>query len=339
VTLGATLVASMLVTLSRPSTWALGLAGFLVRGGIVLVIAPIIVLPTAVGLANIVAPLLEDVAFGRRVPELVVLVAWVFAALVAWVVGGGLLAAAVEADLTRRVAEDDELTAAGHVPSTRSVMTRQAGWILGARLLSYLPVVIALAWGSNRVVEVAYRELTVPSDTDVALVFRVAAGAPVAIAAILLAWFIGEIVGAMAARRIVLLGEQTARALWGAVGWLVRHPLRCLVLGLLPLLQLALVLTGVGLAGSATWDTLRGALAFGDQPVAAAVLLVVFVGLFSAGLVLVGVTSAWRSAAWTVDLAGTFGGVSGSPLGGYGMADPSSTLVDLGPSRPDVDQR
>jgi hypothetical protein len=262
-------------------------------------------------------------------------VAWLFSALVAWVIGGGLLTGAVEADLIRRVAEDDELVAAGHVPPAPAPMTRQAGWILGARLIAYLPLVVALAWGSSRVVAVAYRELTVPSDTDVALVFRVALGAPEAIGAILLAWFVGEVVGAMAARRIVLLGEGTARALWGAVRRLALHPLRSVVLALVPLLQLALLLMAVGLTSAATWDALRGALSFGDQPVAAVGLLVLFVGLFSTGLVLIGATSAWRSAAWTVDLAGTFGGVRGTPMGDYDPAVASATLSDLRSPRTD----
>ena len=66
----ATLGASLLAVLARPSTWAFGLLGFLVRGGWLLVVAPIVVVPTPIGLANIVAPVLEDIAFGRRTTEL-----------------------------------------------------------------------------------------------------------------------------------------------------------------------------------------------------------------------------------------------------------------------------
>ena len=71
--LGATLGGALLAVLARPSTWPLALLGFLVRGGWLLIVAPIVVLPTPVGLANVVAPVLEDIAFGRRTAELVAL--------------------------------------------------------------------------------------------------------------------------------------------------------------------------------------------------------------------------------------------------------------------------
>jgi hypothetical protein len=70
-----------------------------------------------------------------------------------------------------------------------------------------------------------------------------------------------------------------------------------------------------GLATSTTWDGLRAALGEGDVSIGAAALLVLFVGLFAAGLVILGLVTAWRSAVWTVvavqgvpSSAGTFGG-------------------------------
>ena len=98
-TVGATLVASLLAILGRPSTWPLGLATFLLRGGFLLVLAPIVVLPSAVGLGNVLAPLLETVVFRGVTPAIVMLLVTVVVALVVWLVGGGLLAAAVETEL------------------------------------------------------------------------------------------------------------------------------------------------------------------------------------------------------------------------------------------------
>ena len=46
-TLGATLLASLLVTLARPSSWALTLLAFLARGGLFVVLLPIV---TIIGL-------------------------------------------------------------------------------------------------------------------------------------------------------------------------------------------------------------------------------------------------------------------------------------------------
>ena len=102
--LGATLIGSLLAVLARPATWPLALLGFLVRGGWLLIVAPIVVVPTPVGLANILAPLLEDVAFGRRTAELTALVAVVIVIAVGWLIVGGVVAAVAEADGIRRAA-------------------------------------------------------------------------------------------------------------------------------------------------------------------------------------------------------------------------------------------
>ncbi len=329
-TLGGVLVTSLLVALARPSLWALGLAGFLVRGGVLLVLAPIVVLPTAAGLANVVAPILEDIAFGRRLGDLAALVAWIVVGLVAWLIGGGLLAGAAEAEQIRRVARDDEL---GGIAASAAVhdRPRAAGRILGARLVAAVPLAFVLVWGATRVVAVAYRELTVPSDTAVPLALRIVIGAPEAVVAMALAWLLGEIVGAVAARRIVLLGEGAGRGLAGAIRHLVRHPVRLLVLAAVPLLQLVVVLMAIGLAGSVTWDALRAALTFDDGTPTRWLLLAAFVGLFAAGMVLVGVTAAWRSAVWTVDAAGTFGVSAHAPDGVWNETDRSGTLGDRRP--------
>ena len=70
-TVGATLVASLLAILSRPATWLLALATFLLRGGFLLVLAPIIVLPSAVALGNILTPLLSTIVFQGFTPSIV----------------------------------------------------------------------------------------------------------------------------------------------------------------------------------------------------------------------------------------------------------------------------
>ena len=106
-TVGATLVASLLAVLERPATWPLALLGFLVRGGFVLVLAPIIVLPTAIGVANLVAPVLTSALLSGLTPTVLVLVAAVGATGMLWLLGGGLLAATAEAEGVRLVATDD----------------------------------------------------------------------------------------------------------------------------------------------------------------------------------------------------------------------------------------
>ncbi|MHB8399811.1 MAG: hypothetical protein ACYDCI_12915, partial [Candidatus Limnocylindrales bacterium] len=43
-------------TLADPALWPIALAGFLVRGGIVLMLLSLVPFPSAVGLANLVGP-------------------------------------------------------------------------------------------------------------------------------------------------------------------------------------------------------------------------------------------------------------------------------------------
>ena len=90
---GATLVTSFLVTLVRPATWPLALASFLLRGGIVVLVAPIVVIPSAVGFANVIAPLLTSFVFGGLSVALVLAVLAAAGVGLAWVVIGGLVTA------------------------------------------------------------------------------------------------------------------------------------------------------------------------------------------------------------------------------------------------------
>ena len=315
--IGATLAAALLAVLDRPSTWPLALAAFLIRGGWLLVVAPIVVLPTAVGLANVVAPLLEDVAFGRRTGELIALVVLVLGGTLVWLIGGGIVAAAAEVEAIRRLASDPEVARGASAPRTD---TLGAAWRIAAlRLIAHVPFAVALVWGAARLAAVGYAELTVPSDVTVPAAWRIAAGAPDALIGILLTWLAGETIGALAARRVVLAGETARVALRRAMGRFFRSPVRPSVLTVIATLVLVIVIAVTGLAAGAALDQLRSGFASGDASIATTALLVLFVALFAGGLVLVGLTSAWRTAIWTMDtvpgMDGTFGGVGGSRSG------------------------
>lgn len=314
---GATLAGSLLAVLDRPATWPLALAAFLIRGGWLLVVAPIVVLPTAVGLANVIAPLLEDVAFGRRTGELIMLVALALGGALAWLIGGGVLAAAAEVEAVRELAADPEGPADASASPTD---TWGAAWRVAAlRLVAHIPFAIALVWGAARLATVGYAELTVPSDVTVPAAWRIVAGAPDAVIAIVLTWLFGETIGALATRRVVLGGDPARVALRRSIGRFFRSPLRPSVLTVLSTLVLVVVIAVTGLAAGAALDQLRSGFANGDASVGTTALLVVFVGLFAGGLVLVGLTSAWRTAIWTVDTVpardGTFGGVGSTRSG------------------------
>lgn len=316
--IGGTLIAALLAVFERPSTWAFALAGFLVRGGWLIVLAPIVVLPTAVGIANVVAPLLEDIAFGRNTEDVVRSGGTALLVVVLWFLVGGLLGAATETETVRRTAGSLER---GRVRA--DAPSGGTGRLFVARLVALLPLIVALAWAAFRFVGVGYRELTNPSDVALPVSLRIVIGAPDAALGILAGLLFGEVVGAIAARRIVLEGEGVRAALADGVGALRGRPARSIALAALSAVILILVLLITGIATGTAWDALRGALAEGDASIATTLILVLFVGLFAGGLVLIGLVSAWRSALWTVEvldaggprLDGTFGGGAGTRTG------------------------
>ena len=340
-TVGATLVASLLDTLARPATWPLGLATFLIRGGFLAILAPIVVLPTAVEVGNVFAPALTTLLLRGVTPSIVPLLVAAVVGFLVWLVGGGLIAAAAEVESVRRVGagEDDAL-----VPDPRSPGVVPAAdamhRVLLVRLLAYLPLLlVALPWGMYRYVILGYQEFTGPSDVAVPIAVRIILGAPDGVVLLLVTWVFGETIGGLASRRVIPAGAGVGKALAWAIGRFARRPLRSMALSVLPLVPLVVLLVIVGLAGSATWDALRGALSFGGDRMVALVLLLALVALFSGGLVLIGVASAWRAAVWTVEVAGTFGATVHGPEGPWnGVAD-SGTLADLRPRGVDPDTR
>jgi ABC-type molybdate transport system permease subunit len=65
------LVAALLATLVHPRWWLLALAGFLVRGGVLIVLLPIVAPPTVAGLLSFLAPSLigQIISGGPRSPR------------------------------------------------------------------------------------------------------------------------------------------------------------------------------------------------------------------------------------------------------------------------------
>ena len=159
---------ALLVTLATPVTWPLALATFLVRGGVILVLLPIVVLPTTVGLGTTFGPTLTSVAFGSVPLQVIVVAGTVGLVAVAGVVVGGWLAAALEAEGARIVARDEEIVALGAlVVSPAAAMatssSRVAARILAARLIASVPLVVVLALGSIRLVGIDLPWLTIRS--------------------------------------------------------------------------------------------------------------------------------------------------------------------------------
>ena len=296
---GAALTGALLVTLASPATWFLALAAFLLRGGLLVVAIPIVVLPTPVGLGNLLAPTLTAVVFGGVSAGCVILAAAVVLGGLVLVIAGGLLAASLEAEAARIVAARG---AAGSSAVRLATARRaaEAGRILMARLLAHLPLGVALVWGSTRLVSVTYRELTSPFDVATPIVWRVLRESPEVVVAIVLTWMVGQTVGAIAARRIAFGGGGTLRALGGALSTMLRRPLTVLADFWLPTLALALVLAPSALAAASAADVVRAAMSSPANPAELALAVVLFVSLWMVGLALTGLICAWRAAVWTV---------------------------------------
>lgn len=315
---GAALGEALLVTLGAPTTWLLALAVFLLRGGLLLVLLPIVAVPSPVGLGNLLAPLLMTVVFQGISVEVAALLGFALLATLAWIVVGGLAACTLEAEGIRIVAgeaephpdpraatarfegDDDAVAAAAADTATETHQYRLAARVLIARIVAHLPTGVVAILGAARLVTVAYRELTSPLDVGTPIVVRVLLGAPEAILAVGLVWAAGEIVGGLAARRIVLDGAPSGEALRDALRTLVRRPVPVVVGFALPLGALVAVMVPSIFAAAGAWTLVRASMAPLDGAVAATGAVLLFVTLYLVGLLLVAVTVAWRSAVWSV---------------------------------------
>jgi hypothetical protein len=306
---GVAILASLLVTIGRPTWWLLALCGFLVRGGFLVFFLPIVTLPSPLALSNIVAPLIVPVAFGQIGGDAVVAAAVTLVLLVSWLVVGGAVAGAMDLALIREArdaATDEGLEPAGQRSGASD--RQRVGRILVARLIAAVPLALAIAIGLVRIVAIAYVELTNPIDVDTPLVARVAAGAAPQLAVVVLAWVFGEVVGGGASRWIALEEAPVARALARAVADTVRRP-RSTLLPWLATSLVLLVVAGLDLAAARiAWERAEIVLSTSTSTSttdtgAAAVALLAFVATWLAALVLTGVLVAIRSAMATFEHA------------------------------------
>jgi hypothetical protein len=294
-TRGVTLTALM-AALARPAWWLLALAGFLVRGGIVLFVVAIVTLPSPLALSNVLAPIVTPIYLGRTDGTTTALIASAVAAAIAWLLGGTWIAAATEVVLVREArgaALEEGLPVASATDPGRLLVSRAAA----GHLVALVPLAVTVAIGSIAIVDVAYRELVNPSDPG-PIVLRVLAGEPIPVAAIVVVWVLCEIVGGGAVRRIVLLGDSVLGAVGRSALDLVRRPVGALVAPLVTLLVLALDLTAVLLVVAIVWSDLRDRLVDPlADPVASGLTLLTFVGAWCLALAVTGLVAAWRGVA------------------------------------------
>jgi len=288
--------ASLVATLGRPEWWAMALAAFLIRGGIVLVVVPLVSLPTVAQLSTLLAPTIETFVIGGQTLAGALIGGLALAAALIALGGCGLAGAWFDIALAREVSEDEDLD----LPANRARISAAEAFRI--RLLAHVPTALALAYAAVRVVALTYDELISPGDPTVSVVARVFDRAPDAIALVIVAWLAGEAVGALAVRR------AAAGATTGAA---VRRSIRQLASrrGLATLGVTSLILVAIGapflLALGRTWEHVRAYVLEQVDVVPLAAALVLLVGTWILGLSVLGAGLAWRASAWTVESAET----------------------------------
>ncbi len=287
------MAASFLATLGRPRWWAIALAAFLVRGGVLALVLPMVALPSRAGIENIVSPTIVSYVLVGPTASFWALVVGGAAAALGLLVLGALVGSWLDLALVREVAADDELEAALPVRRRRTLHAT------AIRLAAHLPTMVIVIWSAFAVGEAAYREVVAPGDPSVPVFLRVVARVPAAIVAVTAAWALGEAIGGLAVRRQAA-GARTVAAL--ASGWLdlLRRP-AVLATALLTDLAVASTVVLSALAVGLAWDSLRIAVVDGSPAFAVRLGLLVFGLAWVVGAWSIGVATAWRQAAWTFE--------------------------------------
>ncbi len=251
----AVLPGAIVVTLVRPLSWLLGLAGFLAGGGLLLMAAPVVVLPTPTGIQNALGAPLSTLLVGTPSTAMVLVIAGAAGAGLVLLLGGLLAGAWAERHLIalQLAAADDEGLLATRpldgAPGTVSVAI--------VRALALLPVIAVgiVAW--QPVYDAAYRELVLPIDLVTPLGLRVIRDVPELVIAVLVAWIVGDSAAALGVRRLVI-GRRPILVAW-LLGWidLVRRPLRVVVTALFGTAALALLAAPGLLAAASGWARVR----------------------------------------------------------------------------------
>jgi len=302
VTTRAATLAALLAVLGRPTWWVLALAGFLARGGIVLFVLAIVILPSPLALSNVLSPLLVPIIFGGVSAELALAIVAAILSVLAMIAAGALVGAATEIALIedgRAAAPDEGIPAASRAPLPGRWRTFR---VAAARLVAHLPLLVVASLATIQIVNVTYAELIRPEDISTPLPLRILGGAALPIAAIVLTLVLGEIAGGWAARAIVLDGRSVLRAVTAGFDDLVERPRSTLLPALLTTAVLALDLAAVLAIVDLAWTLARTRLAdIPPAPVETGLALASFAATWFLALLVTGLIDAWRSVAMTFE--------------------------------------
>jgi hypothetical protein len=317
------------------------LVGFLIRGGIVLIALPSVVLPSVIGIAGATGVDYISIS-GEPTQWLVEVVLGASVAAVVWLTVAGLVGSLVDVWLVDMALDARRPATRGRLPLPRMALLVR---LLAIRMICLVPLAIALVWAAGQIFSATYDELTTPTNLATPLPLRVVFAATSAVTVVAAAWLVTETIAAIAIRRQILAGNGIWRSLGGAAWQLVRRPVSTLLTVFISY-STSVVAVGLALVATATaFDWCRIAarntepiavkLGIGDfsatrdfRPVAFALAAVAVALAWAAALVLSGVASAWRSAAFTHEVADALPAAAPDAL-------PAAAVVPAGGGAPD----
>lgn len=291
----------------RPSLWLFGTLGFCLRGGIVLLALPIIVLPTPVEARLLLGDYLGTSGFSQRF--------WTESGVVA-------LVAATSTVLVLLVLARLEVAAFVRLPfvderSANRISRSALVPVLGVQFIALLGVLLAAAPLARSAIEASYAEIVRPT-SSAPIYDRVVGLLGLELFLFAAAIVIIEIVSALATREILarLLRAAGAsapealllvRSLGSALARLARSPIRILATALFGWLVtaalLAVALAVVILAWAGTRSVFLTSVSLADlgDNLGMVLMAVALSAAFTVAVALGGFASALRAAAWSVD--------------------------------------
>jgi hypothetical protein len=295
---------------------AVALAGFLLRGGIVLLALPSVVLPSVIGIAGVTGVDAISIA-GQPTPWLIELIALAIVGAVVWLAAASLVGSLTDIWLIQMTLDSGGDGRQGGIPLPKMPLLLRLAAI---RMICLVPLAIALSWAATRIFNATYDELTTPSNLASPLPLRVVLAAGDAVAVVTVVWLASETIAAIAVRRELLAGGGVWRSVLGAAGQMVRRPISTLLTAAIShaTSAVAIGLALVGISTAFNWCRIAARnpvpiaikLGIGDfsttrdfRPVAFALATVAIAVAWFAALAIAAVTSAWRSAAFTNEVA------------------------------------
>jgi len=289
---GGVLATATLLTFLRPTAWVVGLAGFLSRGGVILAVVPILVLPSLAGLATAFGPLLNRLVLGAMTADVAVAAAIVITLVAIVVVALLLVGGAVDGWLVGAAAADLGVEVPSAARPTAAMLT-------AARAIAHLPLVIVFVAMLGPVIAATYDELLVPGDLGTPVFVRVVGAVPIPIAIVVITALLCDALGALAVRVVALDGASLAGAIPRALAVAGRHPSDVGVAFVASISVVVIVFGPALVAASVVFDGLRRLLADDSGLPALTVAVLLLVGTWLGGLLLAGIASTWRAHAWS----------------------------------------